>query len=176
MTTAHTKTTVEIVTALTAGLTAVQWSGEAAFQSVRRFDSDDLERAFRELLLYQQRIALVIPLGETFESEARGAQLLIRRVRPFGLLLSDRVLGKREESVFGGATTPGAYGLLEAALPAVVGQIIDNPNGVRSDPTSAQPLTLVDAEHQLPARAAVLLELECRGGWYEAPLNLGPVR
>jgi hypothetical protein len=174
--TAYAKSTAAIVAALVSALEAVQWGGAAAFGAVRRFDSDDLERAFRELLLFQQRIALVIPMPESFESSITGSRLDTQRIRPFGVVLSDRVLGNRDESVWGGADTPGSYGLLEAALPAVVGQIISNPQGVISTPTNVQPITLADAERKLPSRAAVLLELQCQGGWYKAALDVGPNR
>ncbi len=178
------RTTTDIVTALIAALQALTWtptggSPEPAFGRVARFDSTDLEAAFAELLLSEQRVALVIYLGDRYEPDIRGT-VAVRRVVDLAVLVSDRRIGKRQEAVYGTATNPGVLGLKDLVYPAVTGRLIPNPDGVDLEPTSAELIELQDRQTKTrnqPGRAVAVIEIVARGGGSViAPRQLGPVR
>jgi len=174
--TANFASTAAIAMALQAQLQQVQLpnAGGAAFQRVELFDSENLVEAFQVLLVSEQRIAVIVPLAAHWETECSQRKLLCRRVQPVAILISDRVIGTRTQALYGGVTNPGAFNLAALAVPFVAGQLINNPGGVVSVPTSESSMILKQADKtNLPGRAAVALELDCKGGWIETYLNAG---
>lgn len=148
-----------------------------AFARVALFDSENLVAAFQQLLISEQRICLVVVLDEQFKTENRGQVLISTRELPVTLLISDRQLGDRVAALYGNAATPGAYGLMELALPVVTGMLLAPPNGVTSEPIRNSVLIVKNEKDKqnLPGRSAVALELHCRGGNLQAPLGPQPV-
>ena len=146
----------------------------AAFDRVELFDSESLLDAFQLLTISEKRICLVVVLEEHFTTVNRGQTLISTRQLPVALLIGDRQMGSRVEALYGNANTPGAYGLVELALPAVTGMLIAPPNGVTCEPVSCSVLIVKNQKEKqnLPGRAAVALELHCTGGNLQA--NLGP--
>lgn len=175
--TGHFVSTGAIATALQTQLQLVKLADNAtaAFQRVELFDCENLVEAFQTLLVSEQRIAIIVPLGGHWQEESSQRKLLARRIQPVAILISDRVIGTRTQALYGGPNNPGAYALAALAVPLVSGQLLANPNGVISVPTHESVIVLKKDEKQnLPGRAAVALELECKGGWLEAPLGAGP--
>lgn len=174
----------EIVDALETILRALTLADNEtpAFQEVKRFDVESLTEAFELLLMSEQRVCIVVVLDETFEPELDGDhKLLVKRLLPIALLISDRRLGDRVKALWGEAedpTVPGAFALAEIALPAVTGRLLENTeakDGVVVQPFDIQSIFLRDTDKQdLPGRAAVKLELHCKGGTLEANLGVGP--
>lgn len=150
----------------------------AAFEQVELFDSENLTEAFQLLLLNAKRLAVIVPLDSKWEdyNKSRSNRLMVFRTIPMIVIVSDRVLGARQDALYGTATTPGAYGLEALALPFITGQIIDNPNGVVSRPVNSSVLIVKNNtdKKNLPGRAALAIELECQGGWMETFLAAGP--
>lgn len=176
--TAHLVSVGDIATALKAQVQSVKLADgtTAAFQRVELFDSESLTDAFQQLLVSEQRICLIVPLAEHWETEIKFPKILARRTVPFALLISDRVLGKRNDALFGTANNPGAYKLEALTLPLVTGQLLANPNGVICVPTGSD-VMIVKSEKEKsnhPGRAAIALELECKGGWIETKTGAGP--
>jgi hypothetical protein len=172
-------TTAAILNALQASVQAVQFTppggaAQSAFGNVQLFDSENLAEAFQYLMIVEQRVCVIVPLDERIEIIASGQKLMVRRRRPVALLISDRVIGNRKTALWGDDKTPGAMGLMELTLPAVCGQLIDNPNGVVSEPSQVSMLTVNDVAKKLPGRLAVVLELNCVGGRLEAATNVVP--
>ncbi len=152
-----------------------------AFQQIERFDVESLTEAFRLLLVSKQRICVIVALDEQFNPELESGKLVISRMIPIVLLISDRVLKSRKMALWGdpaNANAPGAFALSEIALPAVTGQLIDaevGAAGIISQPTVCQSIFLKDDEQKdHPGRAAVSLELHCTGGTLEAAVGPGP--
>lgn len=168
-----------------ANTTAADSSTVPAFQSVKLFDTADLAAAMQELLLSQQRICLVIPDAERFESVLSGAhKLLVKRTLPVALLMSDRVLGDRQQALHGAPAAgdlpavAGAFALQEIALAAVTGRLLapgGGLGGVLCQPVTATVLTVEDTKKKLPGRACVELDLDCTGGTLEAATGPGPI-
>jgi len=171
----HRRKTSEIVGAIVDLLTALESGGEAVFGRVELFDSENVVEAFRYLLVTEQKVAVVVPLDEEFETVISGLKLIVKRWLPVAILVSDRVLGKRKEALWGNDETPGAMGLMELALPAVTGLLLPNPAGVAVEPRSVSIMTIKDTEKEMPMRVTVCLEVECRGGWLQAALGAGQV-
>jgi hypothetical protein len=173
------RSTPELLAALEARLTAALWQppgggpAEPAFEQVARYDLNDLESAFRDLLASKRRVAFVIATGETFAA-AQGRLALYTRRLTVSVLLSDRVHGRRLEALYGSATTPGAEGLKELALAALTGQLFPPPAGVLCRPLAAAPLQIEDQSRALPGRAALELQLELTGGLLAAELAAAP--
>ncbi len=152
-----------------------------AFGAVALFDQESLVEAFKWLAITDQRVCVIVPLDEQFEEKAgHGTKLVITRMLPVALLISDRVLGDRVSALYGNATAQppviGAYGLYELVLPAVTGQIVAGPAKAVATPQVAS-LFVVKEKQQtnLPGRSALALELHIRGGVLEANIGPGPV-
>lgn len=170
--------------ALPAGNTTAITAPQAAFQSVKLFDTADLPAAFTELMENQQRVCFIVPDLEQFEAVLSGStKLQVRRRLPVALLISDRVTGNRLAALYGAAATDklpaiaGAEPLKEIALAAVTGQLINGEPGkgnVLCSPTTSTVLTVEDAKRKLPGRACIELDLECSGGTLEAATGPGP--
>ena len=172
--TSHRRATSEILAALETGLRGVTWHGQPALDRVEQFTEADLVEAFRRLLISEQRVCLIVAMDEEFNSETKGNKLIVRRVLPVTLLLSDRVLGNPVTALKGDENNPGAQGLLEAVLPAVIGQLLDNPGGVAAEPRVASHFQVAETAKEMPGRVCIALELQCRGGWLENTLNIPP--
>lgn len=174
--TGHFASTTAIASAMKAQLQTVKLpDNTAAFQRVELFDSENLVEAFAMLLMSEQRIAIVVPLTARWEAESQQRKLLSRRVQPIAVLVSDRVIGTRQVALYGNDKNQGAFALAALAVPFLTGQLLPNPAGVISLPTSESVLNLKREDKQnLPGRSAVVLEFDCKGGWIEAPLGIGP--
>lgn len=161
------RATADIITALVAAMNTAQWTPEGgdpepAFAVVKPFDSTDLPAAFAELLVTEQRVALIVYTGDDFEDANSGpGQVEVRRAAQISILVSDRVLGKRQEAIFGSATHPGALRLKDIALAAVAGPLCAQPEAVDCRPVHAEPLILEDLKKKQPGRVAYLVDLEC---------------
>lgn len=162
-----------ILTALKTAVEAVQLPGDLsgggnALQSVKIFDSENLADAFQYLLITEQRVCVIVPLNASWSEETKNTKLIVRRIFPVALLISDRVFGNRQTALLGDDSTPGALALKDLVLPAITGQLIPNPAGVICAPQQESVLTVSDTEKKLPNRITVLIEAVCRGGWIEA--------
>jgi hypothetical protein len=148
----------------------------ALFDRVALFDSEDLVEAFRFLLISEQRVCVIVPLDEHLEAPIDGLKLVVKRVLPVAILVSDRVLGDRSASLWGdGQGEFGASALMELVLPAVTGLLIANPNGVVALPRMISVMNVKESGKNLATRMTMLLELDCRGGWLETRLPAGMV-
>ena len=174
------RSTTEVLTALKTALEVARWTPEGgsptvAFQKVKLFDLAQLDDAFSELLMSEQRVCLLVPDAERFESALQGStRLLIKRTLPVALLISDRVVADRQAALHGMVGTgsmpavAGAFPLQEIALAAVTGQLLPTPRGVVCKPVTATVLDVQDTKKKMPGRACVELDVECTGGTLDA--------
>ena len=180
--TANRQPTTAIVAALKTILTGLQVTIGTnapvnAFARVELFDSESLTEAMQLLVISDQRLCLIVVLDESFHTENRGQKLIVTRSLPVALIISDRILGNRTTALYGNNTTPGALGLMELVLPAVTGMLLQPPNGVTAEPVNSSVLVVKNQKDKqnLPGRAAIALELHCRGGNLQAALGPVPV-
>lgn len=148
----------------------------AAFERLEIFDEENLVEAMKLLLVGDQRCCFIIPLTARWDNVANENPRTVRRILPVVLLISDVVIGDRNQALFGkGADLAGAYGLSALALPAVTGQLFENPAGVIVLPTNESVMIVrEEGGGSSSGRAAVALELECQGGWLRAQLSRVP--
>lgn len=162
------RTSTEIMAALEAKLTALQWTppsgpAEPAFQEVRRFDSTALVEAFGELIVSRQRVALIVYAGERWDDAGSGpGQVAVHRVTQFSVLVSDRFQGKRQTAAWGAGNHPGAIPLKDSVLAALAGPLLPDPEGVDCLPISSDLLDLEDLKNKQPGRVVCVLDLDCR--------------
>lgn len=184
--TSYRRPTTEIIAEIERRMRALKVSADpgaaAAFDRVELFDAEDLVEAFRYLLITEQRVCVIVPLTEEFETQIDGLKLVVTRSLPVAVLMSDRVLGSRKAALYGRAAGDdgtgaelGAYALLELALPELTGLLLANPNGVMGEPQSDSVLSVRDTEKNLPNRVCVALELRCRGGRLEGKVGPGVI-
>ena len=169
------QTTSAIVTALTTAVQSVQYNAAAAFERVEFFDAEKLVDAFQYLLITEQRVCVIVPLEERFESVVKQPTLIIKRKLPVLLMISDRVIGSanRKVALLGNANTPGAQGLVDMTIPNVSGLLLSNPGGVLCVPVDSTVMTISQKDQsKLPGRVCIALELECTGGTIQT--NVGP--
>lgn len=175
--------TAALVQQLLANVTALKLADGVtpAFGQTRLFDQESLVEAFKWLALADQRVCVIVPGDEHFEEKAgHGTKLVITRMVPVLLLISDRVLGDRVTALYGNpAAQPpvlGAYGLHELVLPVVTGQLVTAPAKAVSVPISSSLFVVKDKQQtNLPGRSAIALEVQVRGGVLEANIGPGPV-
>jgi len=146
-----------------------------AFERVELFDSEQIVEAFRYLIITEQRVCVIVPMDEQFETITEKQKLLSRRMLQVMLLISDRVHGSRKAALWGDDVTPGALNLMELVLPAITGLVLPNPDGVIAEPVSSSVLSVGDTEKDLPSRVTVGLEFHCRGGYLQAGLPAGAI-
>lgn len=148
-----------------------------AFHEVRRFSSDDILGAFKDLVAVQQRVCVVVLTGVAWESAQREQPLLFyQRTARVSLLCSDEVLSDETAALWGTQTNPGAWQLAELALQSVGGLLLANPAGVIVRPVEQTPMAVVDLQRRLPGRAVVAVEIEAVGGTLmEAISSRGPI-
>ncbi len=175
----HRRDPLEVLQALQAALAAVPLPpghGQGPlFEAVRLYDLTQMDRALTELLLYQERVACVVPGDESFRAEYRGRLVLLRRDWPVSVLISDRRIGDRTAALWGDGQTIGVVRMVECTLPYVTGQLLRNPAGVRCVPVRWGLMTLSAPEQPEPGRAVALLDLSLTGGRIEAQLDQAPI-
>ncbi len=115
--------TVEVLNALQAHLSAVQYAGSPAFDQVELYDLADLAQAIKDLLLVKNRICLVVLDSESWEPERKGQQLICRQAREVTLLVADRHWASSRVALLGNVQTAGVLGLKDALLPELTGLI-----------------------------------------------------
>lgn len=174
------KSTADICRAVQTALAAVQHDGRPAFEHVALFDLLNFGDALRELVLAEERFAVVVYLTSTFEREASSPLLAgARRVVHLKVYLSDRNLADPQAAVFGDdAGTAGVLALADAALPALAARLFTGADAVELLPVSAELVELAgdNVENPHPGRKTFELTLQARGGLYQIPAARHPIR
>jgi hypothetical protein len=165
--------TVTILNAIKARLEAAKWTPqggaeEPAFGDVRLFDVQDIAAAFTELLVSKSRVAFVIYVGGRWEPAGASYTTGSRRVVEIGVLVSDRVIGKKLDAQFGATANPGAVPLMEITARALIGRLIENPP-CDCRPVADETADATDLKTKQPGRFASYLTLEVSGGILEVP-------
>lgn len=149
-------------------LTALQLSpGVALFDKVEVYSTPDLVKARRELLLFDNRLCLIIPSGNDYENKFAGKEVQTEVKREFVLLLTDRDFSKRKNAALGsGSDTPGVVKMNDLVEAALLGQNLgQSPVMLRMHPLNSEAFQLVgESEEQSTGRAAWQMTWQCSGG------------
>lgn len=115
-------------------------AAEAAFQIVRPCAHENLAGALRELVVYEDRVCLIVPTATRHANARAGRVLTSRRTAEFLLLIADRAYADADgsEAAFGGPDAPGAAALAELVIAALTGRSLGLP-GVALEPGAGEP-------------------------------------
>lgn len=171
----HLRPSKDALDALVNLIRVLEWHDTPAFKRVELFDDLDLMAAFKQLLITESRVCLVIYSTEQFETARHDRQLIIHRKHELYVVFTDRVIGKRTDALLGTLTNPGLLALRDLILPAITGLLCPQPGGIVCTPTNGSLLAVEDNERKLPGRLAYLLEVELQGGWLTADIGRSPV-
>jgi hypothetical protein len=177
----HLRATKDALDAIVTTLRALQWDpvGAAppqnAFARVELFDDLDLAEAFKQLIMSESRIALVIFSDEPFTTEKNGRQLIIHRQHRLWIVFTDRVVGKRMDALMGGATNPGLLVLRDLVLPAISGLTLTSAQKVSCTPLDGSLLRVEGTDKTSPGRLAYSLEVQLDGGYMLVDTGRSPI-
>lgn len=120
--------TVEILTALKAQLEALPLpgttAGEKLFERVDFHENKKLREALSDLVIVKQRVAIIVPGGDSYVNTKEARTVRSVRTSSFDLLLADRAWTKGgHEAVFGGAKNVGVLTMKDI----VVDHFAENP-------------------------------------------------
>jgi hypothetical protein len=151
-------TTLELLAALKTRLSAltVGSTSEPLFERIEYYSEPDLLRALQEIRVFKKRVCILIPAGDTFETETAGnsSTLAIKIEREVVILLGDRDVTKPQEASTGGDGNPGVVAMKDQVFDALVNHDLSlGQYNLFLRPTDSQPLTIAD-ETEAPGRRA----------------------
>jgi hypothetical protein len=173
------RTSRGILTAVQSILEGLEVGGAPAFAAVRLFDIQDLSDAMRQLVVSEDRMAILIYAGDSFAPQLDVGSLLLQRTMEVTLIITDRRLDDRVVALVGDDETPGVLGLLDAVLPAITGVVVDETSAgaedqVRCVPTRADSmLVALEDKSKYPGRQAISIDLQLQGQWIRMEIGGG---
>lgn len=109
------------------------------FQEVRAYPQANIGQAIDDLLIFEDRVCLIIPAGNRHNTQRIGDKLRVQRVSDFIFLLADRVYGAFDaEAMMGSPENPGTIRLQDYLLAALTGEQLGNPR-LLLEPRDGQP-------------------------------------
>lgn len=164
-----TRSTAAVLDAIQAALTALQLANTPAFQKVVQFEIDDFEQALRDLVITEDRVAMVVWTGEAYELERGISILTVKRMPTFEVIFADFALSSPLAAKHGDESQPGVLGLLDVVLPALTGVILDESTADAEDavylvPAGLERLIITrEDQEKLPGRQVLVLSLTGSG-------------
>lgn len=138
----------------------------AAFGAVNIYAHESISAAIADALVFDDRLAFIVPTERRFENAKEGNTLKARQTLGFVLLLADRVYGDRAAAAIGNAETPGVIALSELVLAALVGRDVGLA-GVCLTPGDGAPFTLTSEEREdLTGREVFAQEFTTEAGTF----------
>ncbi|MDR2673906.1 MAG: hypothetical protein LBC18_03315 [Opitutaceae bacterium] len=168
--------TLEIITRLRAFLESLKApSGEPLFELVRCYDSTQIEHAFADLLVEnQRRVCLVLPGRCAYEHAREGLKLRVAKAPQFQLLICDTDRENGSAALLGGPENIGVVALADLVADALAGKNLGLPF-VALAPVEGDDLQVYDTSKPGdPGRKGWLLTLETFAG--AAHISVPPVR
>lgn len=101
------------------------FAGEKVFNSVDSYDVPRIEQALTDLLNFDDRVCLIIPISEDYQSRQKNSSFFTVREGRFLLLISDRDYTPGKPSFYGSETHPGVLQMKEAVINALHGESLD---------------------------------------------------
>lgn len=157
--------TSEILTALKAKIVALQLTDmSAAFEKVAVYSKPNLAQALQDLLIFEDRVCLIIPDGDDYQNEDSGRILISKCTRRVVLLLADRDYGDRQAASTGDGDNPGVIELDRLVVNSLIGDNLGLAR-VRVKCDVSEPFTISAKERdQLSGREAWHLDLAVEAG------------
>ena len=116
--------TTDILDALKAQLELIPHptiTGEKLFERVDFHENKKLREALTDLTIVKQRVAIIVPGGDSYETRPEGRMLRSKRTSTFDLLIADRAWTKGgHEAVFGGPRNVGVLTMKDLVVKHLV--------------------------------------------------------
>ncbi len=141
-------------------------TGEKLFERVEFHENKKLREALQDLVIVKQRVAIIVPGGDSYANLKEGRSVRSVRTSTFDLLLADRAWTKGgHEAVFGGTKNVGVLTMKDL----VVDHFIANPQldlpWVVLTPTEGAQIEIADADvKDSPGRECFVLAYETPAG------------
>lgn len=167
--------TKSITDALKARLELIQWDGSDLFpevsgeRAVRAYSHPNIAAALEELLIFEDRVCLIVPGRDEYQNEENGRELVTRCARTFFILLADRDYGDRLAAHLGDSDTPGVIEMNRLVVENLLGTDLGI-RGVKVMPESGEAMTVTRegtaarvSEDELAGREAwaLTLRIDC---------------
>lgn len=100
------------------------FAGQPFFGSVRLYDVENIEMAIKDLLEFtDQRLCLVVPVGDLIGNDQQGGRLVSLRTGIFTLVLTDKDYEPGKPAMFGdGVSFPGLIDLKDDVIELIIGE------------------------------------------------------
>lgn len=142
-------------------------SGAKLFERVDFHENRNLGDALRDLVITKQRVCLIVPQGEAFETSRDGSSVKILRQFAFDLLIADRAWTKGgHDAVFGGASNIGVMKMAALTRDWLLAEPqLGLDRFVALAPTDSAMITLADEKvKDVPGRECWVLAWETPAG------------
>lgn len=162
--------TLSLLTALKAALLEIPHptlAGEPLFQVVDYHENKRLAEALRDLIAQKQRVAIIVPSGDTYLSTREGRTVRSERTTSLDLLIADRAWTKGGyEAVVGGANNVGVLRMKDLVVAHLLARCQLGLPDVVLTPTEGAHITLADTEvKDVPGRECWVQAYETPAGW-----------
>lgn len=176
------RSTKAILDALIAKLQAIRLDdqGDAlAFERVEMFDLSDFQDAMRRLAIAEQRMALIIWSGDTYETEREITTITTKRTCSVDVFVTVKRLDAPVAALVGDAEDPGTLGLRDKVIAATFGVILDGDDdheAIYSTPQSVERGILnADDKKANPGRQILILNLQLAGEYVQTAVGASQV-
>lgn len=149
------------------------WEGELLFERVDVYDVPRLEDALRDLLNFRNRICLIVPRPEQFNSESQGGVLRCTKSQQFILLISDRDYLPGKPSFFGSSAFPGVMAMKDVVVDQIIAETFALPD-VLMEVVDGESIRVAENERSLKkGREGYRLILSTPMGEVQRPIERG---
>ncbi len=112
------------------------------------------------LVVVADRVAFLIPAGDKFETEQRGAAVTCTRYHLLDIIVADRDYLQGQEAAFGGSGSLGVVAIKDELLAAMS----QTPHSPPLRPVEATPLEIVVEGKDTPGRQCWVLTCQLHAG------------
>ena len=113
-----------LLTALKGKIAAIPleaYGDEPLIETVELYHNRDIGQAMADLLIFKQRVCLIVPTGWKHENNDQGSGVTSRRMLEVGLLIADRAYTKAgDPAAFGGDKNAGVFAMAEKVIDALL--------------------------------------------------------
>lgn len=121
--------------------------GVLLFDKVEFYAHINIVSALEDLRIFKQRVCLIVPSGDSYESENAGTDLRTVAYRDFVLLFADRDYGRRQDASSGDAQRVGVVGITNIIESDLLGANLDYaPRLIHLHPVEGSPVLLTSQD------------------------------
>jgi hypothetical protein len=124
--------------------------GTKLFEKVEYYSAADLVSALEELRIFKQRVCVIVPSANQYESEMSGTENHLKCWREFVLIFSDRDYGRRQDASTGDAERVGVVAMNDFIEENLAGQNLGyKPRLLNMHPLDGEAVALTKAQKEI---------------------------